>query len=252
MSEKHRVMLVSVLLNISAVSAQITGGYGSASIIDVITRVIGINVGRPYELIGFLSTLAVLMVTTYIVLRSALGFIDESLGDEYDDYFLEAAGVSNEDDTNILALASVLVVLTMVGTFGFMDIIDGFQSLIILAFLFTLLAGITLVISSGTGAIIGGTALGIGLGTRATATGIDEVRNALDEVERREDRADPDRSDPDREDAELSAEELEEIIEIIDEVEEEIDGILEDEEESLEEDIERLRELLELLGETGD
>ena len=83
MSEKYRVMLASVLLNISAVSAQITGGYGSASIIDVITRVIGINVGRPYELIGFLSTLAVLMVTTYIVLRSALGFIDERLGDEY-------------------------------------------------------------------------------------------------------------------------------------------------------------------------
>lgn len=245
-------MLASVLLNISATSAQITGGYGSASIIDVITRVIGINVGRPYELIGFLSTLAVLMVTTYIVLRSALGFIDERLGDEYDDYFLDAAGVTDENGYNILALASVLVVLTMVGTFGFMDIINGFQSLIILAFLFTLLAGITLVISSGTGAIIGGTALGIGLGTRATATGIDEVRNALDEVERREDRADPDRSDPDREDAELSAEELEEVIEIIDEVEEEIDGILEDEEESLEEDLERLRELLELLGETGD
>jgi len=259
----RRLLPVSILLLfISPVSAQITTGYGSTrSIPEMINHLLGINVYNPYEILGITATFGVLWVSTYVVFKVGIKRIDEGLdNDGYDNSGLQdALGVDDPNSSNVLAVLTFLIVLTTIGTGAFLEIIRGWQSLIILAFLFALLAGLVFVIFGGAGAVIGATGASARIGVR----GVNQVQSALDEIGDREDRIDEeedeeeddidDGNEDDADDeAEITAEELERVIQIIDDVEDRMNRLLEEEEEELEEDRENLRPIIRLLGEEDD
>jgi hypothetical protein len=227
----------------------------------MINHLLGINVYNPYEILGITATFGVLWVSTYVVFKVGIKRIDEGLDKNgYDDSGLQdALGVDDSSSRNVLAVLTFLIVLTTIGTGAFLEIIRGWQSLIILAFLFALLAGLVFVIFGGAGAVIGAT----GASARIGARGVNQVQKAINEIGDREDRID-DEEDEEEDDiddgneddaddkARITAEELEQIVEMIDDTEEQLDDVIEELEEELDEEIESVRKLVELLGDENE
>jgi hypothetical protein len=252
-------LLISTVLFSPVASAQITGGgyYESYSLVELFSEVIGIQISNPYELGGILATLGVLWVSTYIVFKSAITFMDENL-DEHNDLFADAVGLSDPDDRNILAVLTLLIVLTMLGTMGFAGIINGWQSIIILTFLFGMLAAFFLIIFGGTGAAIGGAALGAGVGARATAEGVNQLQDALNDIELMEEREDEEEGEAEDDldqgddeqadrDARVAEEDLEDIVNALEGAIDELDDLVEEEYRELGQAIENLEETVQLL-----
>ena len=263
----RRLFLLSVFLSYTAsASAQITSGYGSTqSIPGMINHLLGINLYEPYQVLGITATVGVLWVATYVIFKVGIKKIDEGLeNDGHGSSGLAGAlGVDDDKSRNLLAVLTLLIVLTMIGTGAFMGIIRGWQSLIILAFSFALLAGLIFVLVGGTGGVIGGTAYVTGKSAQVTAKGVNELQEAVDEIGTREERVeaeeeteedDIDHGDEDEadEEAEITAEELEQIVEMIDDVEEELNDLIDELEGELEEDLENVRRLVDLLGDEDE
>ncbi|MFB6241179.1 MAG: hypothetical protein ABEJ36_00050 [Candidatus Nanosalina sp.] len=264
MGRKISAFLASLAF-LPVASAQITQPYGyyGGGILGLLSHLTGIQINNPYELVGITATVGVLWVFTYIIFKTAIKFMDENLEDGHSNYFADAVGLENSSDRNILAVLTLLIVLTMLGTGAWSGVIQGWQALIILVFLIGLLAATMLVFFGGAGAVIGGTVYGAGLGARGTVKGVEQLQRALDEVENlerdvedrqddEEDRLDDGDEGTADEEAELDAEEIERIINIVEEVEEDLNELLEEEEEEIEEDIERLRTIIDLLGGEND
>ncbi len=266
-------LVAALYIFIPSTSAQITGGGGSfydqtASIPELLGQLFGVSVRNPYELLGVLATFAVMWVSTYIIFKVAIRYLDDNFEDgRMNRPFQDAMGLTNEDDRNILAVLTLLITLTIVGSAGFAGLINGWQALILLAFTFMLLAGIIFVLIGGVGGIIGGSAYVTGASAKATARGaeqmaegIQETKEALSRAEVMEERIEEeeareeeeieagDEDQADRE-AEQTAEELEQVIRILSDAEEELNELMEEEVEELENDIERIRTVINLLGE---
>ena len=252
-------------LFIPSASAQITGsgyyGYNTASIPELFAQIFGISVSNPYQLIGILATFSVMWASAYVIFKVALQYLDTELSDDgYNKPFQSAVGLTNEDDSNILALLTLLITLTVVGTAGFTGLIRGWQSMILLAFTFMLLAGVIFILIGGVGGTVAGSAYIAGKSGQGIAKGINETKEALDNVEtrerqieeeeeREEDEIDEGRDDEADEDAHHTAEELEEVIRILSDAEDELNELLDEEIDELENDIENLRRIINLLGE---
>ena len=237
------IFALTLGLLIPSASAQITGGnyygYNTASIPELFSQIFGISISNPYNLIGILATFSVMWVSAYVIFKVALQYLDTELSDDgYDKPFQDAVGLTDDDDTNILALLTLLITLTIIGTAGFMGLIRGWQSLILLAFTFMLLAGTIFVIIGGVGGTVAGSAYIAGKSGKGIAKGINETKEALDNVETRE--------------RDIEEEEDEEERDIDDgrddEADEEAHHTAEEIDE-LENDIDNLRRIINLLGE---
>ncbi|NMJ77199.1 hypothetical protein GLU64_02200 [Nanohaloarchaea archaeon] len=249
----RKLFLLTVFLSYTAsASAQITSGYGSTrSIPEMINHLLGINVYNPYEILGITATFGVLWVSTYIVFKIAVRRIDEGLDT---DGFGSNGGLSdtlnmgNTDSTNLLAVLSLLIVLTIIGTGAFMDIIVGWQSLIILALSFALLAGVFFVTLGGTGAVIGGSAYAAGASAQLTAGGVEQLDEGLSRIADLELSLRDDEQNTDGpEDVEYDEEELEQILEALEEAADDLDQLTNQEIEELGEAVENLEDIIDLL-----
>lgn len=260
------IALLTFLASIPTASAQIANyGYsGSNSIFGLMSHLLGIDIYRPYAALGVASTIGIMWVSVYIIFKIAIKKMDEDLGDNLESPFADAFGLNeNDDDRNILAVFTLLIVLAMLGTGAFTGLIQGWQALIILTFTLLLLAGLIFLLVGGTGGIIGGTAYTAGVSAEVTAQGVEQLKEGVDRIsdlqdevedQEREEEDDIDEGNEDEadEEAEITAEELERIIQIIDNVEGRMNELLEEEEEELEEDLENLRRIVELLGEDNE
>jgi len=172
---------LTAILSLPLATSQITG-TGTQSVPDLLSHLLGINVSEPYQILGITATVAVLWVSTYVIFKVGIKKIDEGL--ERDGHrnsgLANALGIDDSESRNVLAVLTLLIVLTMIGTGAFMGIIRGWQSLILLAFSFALLAGTIFVIIGGTGATIGGTAYVTGKSAKTTARGVEEMQDAVD------------------------------------------------------------------------
>lgn len=264
--ERRLPALLTLISILPVSSAQITSGYGQTrSVTGMISHLLGIRIYEPYQILGITATVGVLWLSTYVIFKVGIKKIDEGL--ERDGHrssgLADALGIDDSDSKNILAVLTLLIVLTMIGTGAFMGLIRGWQSLILLAFTFALLAGTIFVLIGGTGGVIGGSAYVTGKSAKVTAKGVNELQDAIDEIGDREDRVedeereeedDIDDGDEDKADdeAEITAEELERIVNMISDVEDEIDDLIGHLEDELQEDLEEIRRVVELLGEDDD
>jgi len=264
--ERRLPALLTLFSILPVTSAQITSGYGQTrSVTGMISHLLGINIYEPYQVLGITATVGVLWVSTYVIFKVGIKKIDESLDQDGHGKsgLQDALGVDDKESRNVLAVLTLLIVLTMIGTGAFMGVISGWQSLILLAFTFALLAGTIFVIIGGTGGVIGGSAYVTGKSAQATARGVNELKDAIDEISDREERVadeeneekdDIDNGNEDEADdeAEITAEELEVIVNMISDVEDEIDDLIGHLEDELQEDLEEIRRVVELLGEDDD
>jgi hypothetical protein len=253
---------------IPSASAQITNGgyygYGSASLPELLSQVFGITVSEPYHVLGILATFSVMWVSMYVIFKIALQYLDDNLEDSnMDTPFQDAVGLTDDDSRNVLAVLTLLITLTVVGSAGFAGLINGWQSMILLAFTFMLLAGTIFIILGGVGGTIAGSTYITGASMNATAAGIEETKEALDRVkteeeqiereeEREEEEIDEGDEDEADEEAETTARELEEVIRILSDAEDELDELFDEEIDELENDIERIRRVINLLGESDE
>ena len=264
---KRRLSGVLALVSILPVSsAQITSGYGqTSSVTGMISHLLGVEIYEPYQILGITATVGILWVSTYIIFKVGVNKIDENL--KKDGHrktgLANALGIDDKESRNVLAVLTLLIVLTTIGTGAFMGLIRGWQSLILLAFSFALLAGTIFVIVGGTGGVIGGSAYVTGKSAKVTAKGVNELQDAVDEIgnrenriedEEREEEDDIDEGDEDEADdeAEITAEELEVIVNMISNVETELDELIEELEDELQQDLQEIRRVVELLGEDDD
>ncbi|EGQ43705.1 MAG: hypothetical protein J07AB43_16960 [Candidatus Nanosalina sp. J07AB43] len=249
----RRLLPVSILLLfIGPASAQITTGHGSTrSIPEMINHLLGINVYNPYEILGITATFGVLWVSTYVIFKVGIKRIDEGLdrNGRGESGLQGALGVDDSNSRNVLAILTLLIVLTTIGTGAFLEIIRGWQSLIILAFLFALLAGLFFVIFGGTGAVVGGTAYAAGASAQVTAGGIEQLQEGLNRIGNLEDEVDDQEDGDETEDeAEYTEEEIEEIIEALEDAENDLNDLTAQEIRELADAIENLEEIIELLN----
>ena len=251
---------------IPTASAQITNGgygygYGTASIPELFGQIFGISVSDPYQLLGILATFSVMWVSTYVIFKIALQYLDENLEDSnMNKPFQDAVGLTDDDSTNVLALLTLLITLTVVGSAGFAGLINGWQAMILLAFTFMILAGTIFVIIGGVGGTVAGSTYLTGASINATAKGIEETKQALDRVgaeeeqieeeeEREEEEIDEGEDEQADEEANVTAQELEEVIQILSDAEDELNELMDEEIDELEDDIEKIRRIINLLGE---
>ena len=161
---------------VEAASAQISGGTGQfTGILPLITQILGIDVGNPYNLLGVTATFGILSLINYILLKKAFMKMDM-----LDVVNLGGGRHSGGEGRNILAILSVLMTLSIVGTGAFMGIISGFRGLILLLFAFMLFGGIATLLSGGTMLGIGGIAWTSGKGAKAMSDGIEQGAEAFD------------------------------------------------------------------------
>lgn len=285
-------LVSGALFLIPATTAQITGGgfNGSQSILGLISNLIGINFRDPYSAIGFAATMGLMWVSIYIIFKIGVKRLDEGLGnDSYSsNSFAESLGIDDSESRNLLAVLSLLVVLSMLGTGAFLGLVRGWQSLIVLVFLLMLLAGLILVLFGGAGGLIGLTAYTAGTTAKVTAHGVEEalehvpeiqveeteveeietdIETEEEDVERRESDVDDsgdrssseDRPGEDSRGSEETRREIEDIIvkieraeRLINDIEDRIGASLESEIDALKEEIKHLRELAKLLGIEGE
>lgn len=163
----------------ASTSAQVTGGSGEiTSVFAIISEVLGINIGNPYNALALLATLGIMSLSTYIVLKVGAKKLD------IQDTVLPGSSsrTGSGGGRNILALLSVLITLTIFGTGAAAGIIQGFQAMFLLGFVFLLVGGTTFVIIGGTGGILGGGSYVAGKSAKATTEGIKEGSEALSEA----------------------------------------------------------------------
>jgi gas vesicle protein len=258
------------LLAVPSASAQITnryGYYGNDGIIGLIEHLIGISINNPYELVGLAATVGIMWVSTYIVFKIAITHLDEGFGDgsgvSREGYFADALGVGKSDQKNLLAVLTLLVVLTMMGTGYFMGLIRTWQSLIILTFAIMALALLIFIVVGGAYGTIGGVSITRGMGQQMRARGMQDLADAEERIrdaeeriaqEEREEEDEIDEGDEDEadQDAEATADELQLVIEKLEEVEEDIDHNLEDMVEEIRQNVEQLEDIISLLGDPDE
>ena len=277
-------LIASFLALAGSASAQITGGglNGTSSIPELLSQIFGINVGNPYELVGLLATFGLMWVSTYVIFKIALKKLDEGLENGRSGGFTDAVGLRNSDDRNILAVLTLLVTLSIVGTGAFYGVIQGWQSIVLLAFTFMILAGLMFIILGGTGLIFGGGSYIAGKSAKAAVDGVKELSQELDGVRGEESQVDEIEESIDEEeddveererrgdtgggtgggsgDGEASGEstaereiedveeKLERAIQLINDIEERLEDDISTELESLRDDLEQLKRILKLLG----
>lgn len=253
------------LLAVPTASAQITQGYGyygNEGMIGLLEHLIGISINNPYELAGLAATVGIMWVSTYIIFKVAITKLDEGVGDgsgvSSSGYFADALGLGDSDQKNILAVLTLLIVLTMMGTGYFMGLIRTWQSLIILTFTLMALALLIFILVGGAYGIVGGVSVTRGLGQQMRARGMQELADAEEKIrdaeeriaeEEREEEEEIDEGDTDSadRDAELTAEHIDQLREELEDVEEQIDQLSDDELELLEDYHENLEEIADLL-----
>jgi hypothetical protein len=154
-------------------SAQISGSRGFQGILPLISNILGIDVGSPFVLLGTAATFGVMVLVNYIILKKAFARMD----------MLDIVNVTGHDGgRNILAILSVLMTLSIIGTGAFTGIIQGFQGIVILLMLFLVVGGLFVVSAGGIGGVVGGGAIAAGEGTRAIAKGAEKTSEGLQEA----------------------------------------------------------------------
>ncbi|MFB6116379.1 MAG: hypothetical protein ABEK10_02595, partial [Candidatus Nanosalina sp.] len=132
--DRRLFLLLTFLASTIPASAQITGGYGGTrSVTGMISHLLGIDIYQPYQVLGITATVGVLWVSTYVIFKVGIKKIDEGLNNKSSG-IAGALGVDDDNSRNLLAVLTLLIVLTMIGTGAFMGMIRGWQSLILLAF----------------------------------------------------------------------------------------------------------------------
>jgi hypothetical protein len=249
MSKKYLVAALSSISFAGPVSAQIADSTGYQGIIPLITQILGIDVGDPYQVIGVVATFGIISLVNYIVLKKAFMRMDMldvvNLGGSYGD-----------EGRNILAIIAVLMTLSILGTGAFTGIINGFRSIILLLFFFMVIGGLAIVIGGGSFLTFGGIAQATGKGVEESAKGIQKGADALDkagnvlssaEEEEEEGRRRGESGDRDGEhDEEADAErKLNRVLEILDYVEGDFQEVLTENKERIQDaidDLERAEE----------
>jgi len=254
--------ILTFLASIPTASAQIANyGYsGSNSIFGLMSHLLGIDIYRPYAALGVASTIGIMWVSVYIIFKIAIKKMDEDLGDNLESPFADAFGLNdNDDDRNILAVFTLLIVLAMLGTGAFTGLIQGWQALIILTFTLLLLAGLIFLLVGGTGGIIGGTAYTAGVSAEVTAQGVEQLKDGIDRIsdlqdevedqeEEEEDDIDDGNDDEADNEAEYTEEEIEQIIDALENSLGDLEGLTAEEIHELGDAIENLEEIIELLN----
>lgn len=162
-------------------SAQITSG-GAASTTGLISNLLGLNFSEPYVVIGFSATFGLMWLSVYIIFKVSIERIDSSYGGRRDTPFADAMGIDDDNSRNILAVLTLLITLSTVGTGAFAGLIQGWQSLVLLLFAFMLLAGLMFVLVGGTGGIIGGAAYTTGKAAKIASRNIEKMKEDVDEL----------------------------------------------------------------------
>jgi len=188
MSRLRHIFSLLVLLTPYS-SAQITSG-GSVSTTGLISDLLGLNFSEPYVLIGFAATFALMWLSIYIIFKVGIEKIDSSYGGRRNTPFADALGLDDENSRNILAILTLLITLSTVGTGAFTGLIRGWQSLVLLLFAFMLLAGLMLVLIGGTGGIIGGTAYTTGKAAKIASKNIEKMKEDVNEIRNEEETLD--------------------------------------------------------------
>jgi hypothetical protein len=260
---------MGLFLSLPRVSAQITGG---GSITGIISGTLGINVAEPYQALGVAATVGVMWVSAYVIFKIGIKKLDEGLDNGRSGGLADAVGIGSQDDRNILAVLTLLIVLSTLGTGAFMGLIQGWQSLILLGFSFMLLAGLLFILIGGTGGIIGGGAWMTGKSAQMAAEGLEEALEQTDRI--RGEEGEVDEIEEDVEDEEQDADgrnddgedgngeeverEIEDIIrkierasKLIEDIENRLDSSLDTEIDALKDETQHLRELAKLLGIQG-
>ncbi|MFB6116378.1 MAG: hypothetical protein ABEK10_02590 [Candidatus Nanosalina sp.] len=173
-------LLAGLVLFLPASSAQITS-RGSASVTGLLTDILGINLSDPYVVLGFSATFGLMWVSVYIIFKVGISKIDSGYGGRRSNPIGDALGLT-DDSRNLLAVLTLLITLSMLGTGAFYGMIRGWQSLILLTFSFMLLAGLLFVLIGGTGGIIGGTAYVTGKSAKFASEGVKELKDELDSL----------------------------------------------------------------------
>ena len=176
MQRKILYLLTSVSAVSSPTVAQVTGGSGQVtSIFGTLSQLLGINVANPYNALAMLVTLGVMSLSVYIVLKVGVRKLD------IEDVVLPSGG-HNGGGRNILALMSVLITLSIFGTGAAAGLIQGFQAMFALGFLFMIIGLGVFIVIGGTGGLFGGGSYMIGKTSKASMEGIKEGSEALDEA----------------------------------------------------------------------
>lgn len=266
---KNHKLIISFLFLIGPASAQITrsGTYGGhRSITDLIGDLIGVRMHDPYEAIGLVATIGLLWISTYIIMKITVMEFDKNLNND-DSYgasstpFQSALGLADENDKNLLAVISLLVVLSMIGTGAFIGVLHGWQSLILLTFSLGILAALAFILIGGTGAAIGGSAMVAGGAAKATAAGaeqlydgierIQEAENKIRDQEEEEENHVDDQPEQADQNAHMTEEQLEQVINALENATDEMDNLMNEELHELSGAVENLEEILELLDLDG-
>lgn len=262
MSRKSTILTFFAALT-GSVTAQITSrGYGNThSLPELLSHLFGIEFYNPYEALGFASTLGVLWISTYVIFKVGIKRIDEGLdndGVSSKSGIADALGVENDKSRNVLAIVTLLIVLSMMGTGAFYGIINGWRTLILLAFTISILAGLIFVLVGGAGGIIGGAKLSRGLGKQVEARGVEEMAEAEERIAEAEERLleaekkaqeDYEEGNEEKADQEIhyDEEQLEGIIETLEDGLDNIENLTAEEIEDLGNAIKNLENLVELL-----
>ena len=181
-------LFTGFLLVLPVSSAQITSG-GSASISGLMTDLLGLNFSEPYVTLGFAATFGLMWASVYVIFKVGVKKIDSGYGGRRSNPFGDALGLTG-DSRNLLAVLTLLITLSMVGTGAFTGLIQGWQSLIILAFSFMLLAGLAFVLLGGSGAVVGGTAYVTGKSAKVASEGVQELQEQVDRIRSEEETLD--------------------------------------------------------------
>jgi len=181
---KIKAGLIGLTLFSGQASAQITGSGNFQSIPALFSQILGINVSNPYNVLGVLATFAVMWVSAYVIFKIAITKLD---GDTRRGGFADSLGIKNKEDTNLLAVLTLLITLTLLGTGAFYGLIRGWQSMILLMFTFMLIAGILFVLIGGSGLLFGGGSYLAGKAAKSTIEGVNEVREASEMISTEED-----------------------------------------------------------------
>lgn len=196
---------------------------GMTSINELLQQLLGVQINDPYAFAGILASLGVLWGATYVALKT--GF--SKLGLE-EHVFPDSRG----NGRNIVAVISLLVVLSMVGTGSFATIISSWQALVGLSFAFGVVVLFIYLIFGGTGALFGGTAY---IGSRA----IDSTYNSISEASELFSRAEQEDQEGRSEDA---IRDLERALTLLEESDQEIEEVLQADIQELEQAITEIKD----------
>jgi len=162
-------------------SAQITDG-GTQSIPGMISHLLGIELSNPYVLLGFTATFGIMWLSIYVIFKIGIKRFDSGYGSRRDKPLSEALGLDDKNSRNMLAVLTLLITFSTLGTGAFYGLIQGWQSLILLLFTFMLLAGLLFILIGGTGGIIGGTAYVTGKTTKTVSNSLQQAKQDIDEL----------------------------------------------------------------------